>query len=235
MKRVTTIASIGLALGLGTAATSVLLWLLGGSLSTVQAEGPDGYSVYHVASSCIGVPAPCYTTVQAAVDAADDPGDVIKVAEGTYTGVQGRPVPATYPAPPPGGVITQVVYISKTITIRGGYIAPDFTDPPDSGTHPTVLDARGHGRVLCIAGDISATIEGLRITQGNAFGLGGGWRGSSGAGGGVYVLAATVILSNNHVISNTAPPTGVGGGLYFTGTEKATLTGNTIGHNRGGS
>jgi hypothetical protein len=60
-----------------------------------------------------------YTTLQAAVD---DPGCTeIKVAQGVYTGVQARPVPAGYPHPPASGLITQVVYINRPVTMRGGY------------------------------------------------------------------------------------------------------------------
>jgi hypothetical protein len=115
-----------------------------------------------------------YSSIQDAVDAASD-GGVIKVAAGTYTGVQGRPAPAGYVGP---SVITQVVYISKTVTIRGGYTTA-FTDPPDPEANPTTLDARGQGRVIHITGDISPTVEGLRITGGDASGLGGGYWGWS--------------------------------------------------------
>jgi hypothetical protein len=110
--------------------------------------------------------------VQAAVDAASD-GDVIKVATGVYTDVSARPAPAGYQGAPASGLITQVVYISKTVTIRGGYTSA-FTEPPNPEANPTTLDAQGQGRVLLIAGVISPTAEGLRITGGDATGLGGG-------------------------------------------------------------
>jgi hypothetical protein len=120
-------------------------------------------------SNCADVDFPC-RTVQYAVDqAASD--DVIKVATGVYTGVQGRPVPPGYPDPPASGIITQVVYISKTVSIRGGYTAPGFSEPPDPDANPTTLDAEEQGRVLCITGDISPTVERLRITGGDAVGL----------------------------------------------------------------
>jgi hypothetical protein len=176
--------------------------------------------------------------VQAAVDAADDRDDVIKVAAGTYTGVLGRPVPAGYPAPPPGGVITQVVYISKTVTLRGGFTTTDWTTfDPDANL--TTLDAQGQGRVLCIVGDVSATVEGLRIIHGSAVGQGGAdWRSIHGAGGGVYVSSATVTLAHNEVLSNTTRPAdprvpgGPGAGLYFYGSKQSTLAVNRIGYNR---
>ncbi len=125
-----------------------------------------------------------YVTVQAAVDAAKE-GDVVKVA-GTCVGVNTH------------GGLRQQVYLSKTLTLRGGYTIDDWTTP-DPANHLAVLDVRGEGRALYITGDISVTIEGLRLTGGNATGLGGGsayWCGDCNAGGGVYVITATVILVN---------------------------------------
>ena len=58
-----------------------------------------------------------YDNVQDAVDAASE-GDVIKVAEGTYTGVSAR------------DGVTQTVYLSKTLTIEGGYTTSDVTIRP---------------------------------------------------------------------------------------------------------
>lgn len=152
---------------------------------TVHAAGP-----HHVAPSCAGVPAPCYTTVQAAVDAAD-PGDVIMVAAGTYTGVTSR------------AGVTQTVYISKSVTIRGGYTTA-FTEPPDPQTNPTTLDAQGQGRVMYIIGNITPTIEGLQITGGNTNNAGGDNWEIQGNGGGVAAITASLTFKNNQVIGNTA-------------------------------
>ena len=88
------VAATCLAFAVGAVAAGALIWLLAGVATVAEAQGPDGYDTYYVApvGSC-GGKTPCYATVQAAVDAADDPGDVVKVAAGTYTGVQGRPAP----------------------------------------------------------------------------------------------------------------------------------------------
>jgi len=155
------------------------------------------------AHTCANPISPC-RTVQYAVDVADE-GDVIKVTSGVYTGVN------TY------GGLAQVVYVSKTVTIRGGYTTTNWTTP-DPDINPTTLDAQGQGRVLYITGDISPTVEGLYITGGDAAGLG---------GGGMYIITATATISNNRVLSNTAC---WGGGLCLYHSD-ATLSRNTISSN----
>ncbi len=198
-------------------------WFLNGGTLSTQADSP-----HHVALDCTGVFAPCHTSLQEAVDAAAT-GDVILVASGVYTGVHARSRPPGYEALVALKMITQVVYISKTVAIRGGYTTA-FTEPPDPMAHPTTLNAEGKGRVIVIAGDISPTIEGLRITRGNAAGLQ-GEGGPGDAGGGVYIISATAILSNNLVFSNTAY---TGGGLYLL-YSAATLDGNAVISNAGDS
>jgi parallel beta-helix repeat protein len=153
-----------------------------------------------------------YTTVQAAVDASTHMTDVVKVA-GYCSGVEARVG------------MTQTVYISKTLALRGGYTITNWTIS-DPLLNPTTLDAQGQGRVLYITGDISPTIEGLRITSGDAAGLGGHhlW---GDAGGGVYLISATATISNTQVFSNIAYR---GGGLYLYDSD-ATLSGNTVSGN----
>lgn len=153
-------------------------------------------------------PSLVYASVQAAVDAAST-RDTIKVA-GYCAGVQAR------------GGVTQTLYLSKTLTLRGGYTTTNWTTS-DPVANPTILDAQGKGQVIYIASGITSTLEGLRITGGNANGLGGapwGWD----AGGGVYAMTATVALSNSQFFSNTAF---LGGGLALFG-GNATVSGNTI-------
>lgn len=170
---------------------------------------------------------PC-RSVQYAVDTAYE-GDVIKVATGVYTGVHGRPAPPfNYDGP---SVVTQVLYINKTVTVRGGYPASSFFTNPDRIAHPTTLDAQGQGRVIFVTGNVSPTLEGLRITGGDASGLGGSW-GYLDVGGGI--CAATEIvhegltIRDSEITGNSAIS---GGGIYFGLTGAITLTGNTISGN----
>jgi hypothetical protein len=208
---------IALALGLGLALG--LPWLLGSQNSVALA---DPGILYVAPGGDCGGAAPCYATIQAAVDAASA-GDEIRVGEGIYTSVQNVPSlnTATFTA-------TQAVVITKTITIQGGYTTSDW-DTPDPAANPTTLDAQGQGRVLVITDTVNVTVEGLRITGGNATGLGGSPWGDDAAGAGVYVYWATATISSCMVYSNTASTTsgGWGGGLYFYG-GTAMLSGNTV-------
>ena len=215
-------AALSFTVALALAGVVALLWLLDGSRVALAQSGTGIIRVATTGSDtsgCGSQATPC-RTVQYAVDQAQA-GEEIRVAAGLYTGVQGRAAPGGYPSPPASGVITQVVYISKTVTIRGGYTTA-FTDPPDPETNQTTLDAQGGGRVIFICGSISPTVEGLRITGGDAAGLGGDPWGD--AGGGVYVISATATISNNRVFSNTARD---GGGLSLYNSA-ATLNGNTV-------
>lgn len=158
---------------------------------------------------------PC-RTVQYAVDQASE-GSTINVASGIYTDLNVRPRDDLTTT----GLVTQVVHISKTVTIRGGYTTTNWS-VPNPISHPTILDARGQGRVLYITGasapnaSISTTVEGLHIIGGDSDGMGGE------AGGGVYVITATVAISGCQVVSNTAS------GIYLHSSDSATLSGNAI-------
>lgn len=184
---------------------------------------------------CQAGPPDCmYQTVQDAVDAASD-GDLIKVAAGVYTDVHSY------------GGHWQVVYLSRTLTIRGGYTSTNgFADPPDPAVNPTILDPRRLGRTIYVSGAVSATVEGLQLTGGQAD-FGGGvalytatatlrnnafWSNQAHYGGGIYAYTSRVTLVANTFLSNTASYIG-GGGL--TGSGHTTLTANLVTSNTAGT
>jgi len=166
---------------------------------------------------------PC-GTVQYAVDVAGS-GDLIKIAAGTYYGVQSCPAPSGYVG---SAMVQQAVYLDKTVTLQGGYLAPGFADPPNPETNQTTLDAQGAGRVLFIVGDVVPRIEGLRMTGGDASGLGGGFEDWQDAGGGVYIMGTDATLVGNWVYGNAAE--WWGGGLCLW-ESNSLLEGNIVSDN----
>ena len=76
-------------------------------------------------------------------------GDLILIATGVYTDVSAREG------------VTQTVYLSKSLTLQGGYTTINWTTPYPI-TQPTTLDARGRGRVIYVLEGITTTLEGLR-------------------------------------------------------------------------
>jgi hypothetical protein len=151
-----------------------------------------------------GGSSPCYNTIQAAVDAAQ-PGDEIRVAAGTYSGINNQ------------GGLAQVVYIDKSLTIRGGYTTSNWS-ASDPDTNVTELNALTLGRVVYVTGvSTTLTLEGLQFNYGDSTGLGGhehpGF--NDDAGGGVYVNQASITIDQCTIGHNYSPSNGYGGGLYL--------------------
>ncbi len=177
-------------------------------------------------AGCGETDSPC-RTVQYAVDRAAC-GATIKVATGTYTGIQPW-IGATE-------TTTQVVYLSQPITITGGFTTSGWATS-DPILYPTILDAEGQGQVIVVGSAPTVTLEGLRVVNGYSTYDGGGV-GTRDApchltirasdilsntteddGAGVYLNFGTLILEGSHIVSNTA--TSDGGGVYA---RRATVT-----------
>ena len=166
----------------------IILILLGTLRIWSAQAGPT--TRYVARQSACGGRNPCYADIQAAVDDSNF-GDEILIAGGIYPGVQTVMVN--------GSVYSQALFIDKDITIRGGFTTTTWTQP-DLVTSPTILDAQDLGRVVYITSSITVKLEGLGLTNGRAF-----YNSPNNSlnGGGVYVAAANVTISNCQVMSST--------------------------------
>ncbi len=218
----------------GSAVSGMHLINIESSLRYVATTGTDLNNDCHDSSR------PC-ATIQHAVDVAEA-GYEIRVAGGTYTDMH------------PWFDLRQVVYLDKSVIIRGGYSTDDWTTP-NPQTNPTILDAQRQGRVFLIR-QSSPTLIGLRIIHGRADWQGGGVNIFNGGatlidnvisenygrlcGAGVYLLNTTGALSGNTIRGNTISRNQLdkqlpasGAGICLDG-DSSTLSGNTVSDNDGG-
>lgn len=170
---------------------------------------------------------PCETP-QYAINVAD-PGDVIKIAAGTYTSVNTIAFTQTN-----AYSFTQIAFISKTLTLSGGYAASNWSIA-DSSTNSTIFDAEGYGRGVTIFGSGTevVTVTGLTLTGGDYTGLGnpiGEFSRlcyGSDCGGGLYASSVELHASSLTITGNTASRTRTfswGGGMNL----RNTLSGSTL-------
>lgn len=188
---------------------------------------------FAVSSSNLNV---VFTNVQSAINAAQ-PGDEVRIS-GTCVGAQ------------PRAGVTQLAYIDKQISVRGGYTPTNWLVAYPM-TQSTILDAQGLGRVLYIAPGVSPTIQDLNLANGDASEQGGGPGGLDAGGvlyvrnanptlrnltisggqayygGGAYLQNSTATLRDSTLDGNV----GVKGGALFLQNSSATLRGNTIVNN----
>jgi hypothetical protein len=163
-----------------------------------------------------------YCKIQDAVNAAGD-GYEIRVAAGTYSG------PQTVPVQQWEGVYTytQVVIITKSLTLQGGYTPADWYNP-DPTVNTTIIDAQRHGRGVSIVGNWNdhpvVTVDGFTIKGGDYTGLGNPDGVSnqvcastgSDCGGGLFAYESKLTLRNCIITDNIASRDyGHGGGIYL--------------------
>ena len=155
-----------------------------------------------VPNACTSTTDPC-ASVQHAVNVADE-GDEVRVATGVYTHVR---TTQGY---------TQSLYISRTVTVRGGYSA-DF-GAWDSAPSATVLDAGEEGRVVLITGTAASPVrlEALQLLNGS----------TPDGGGGIYVVGTQVIVSGCEVVSATAE--NEGGGIFLRDSDGSTIADTAV-------
>jgi len=139
-----------------------------------------------------------FTTIQAAVDAAQ-PGDVIKVAAATYT--EAKLVSGTQ----------YNLYLTKTVSILGGYTCADFNTQNPSANVTTIRPFTSAQSVVSIFGvgpmssTVAPTVSGFTITGG----------GGGNHGGGISMYGSDATISNDIITGNTGYL--LGGGIYVQG------------------
>ncbi len=175
---------------------STLLSNAAGVGADVQPMATDRYvsKTGNDSGGCTSVGNPC-RTIQFAVDAAN-PGDRVLVAGGIYTDVHAR------------NGMTQVVSISKTLTLMGNYDST-FTDR-DQGT---ILRAQGQGRLFYVTGSITVTLDGFGLEEGNA--TAGGMSSGPAHGGAILSYADNLNLIDVAITNNEALATDARGGGIF--------------------
>lgn len=204
--------TLAFALGL----IAILMILLMPNLQRAHATAGSVYCVVPP-GELLGPFAPCdqvFSSIQQAVDMAID-GEEVWIAGGTYTEMSQRMG------------ITQAVYISRSLTLRGGYALP-FTAVPDPIAHPTTLDAQHQGRVVNIAvtGTL-VTLENLRLTGGGSFNIQ-----ASRDGGGIFNQGSLIL--NSVIISDNGVQLGGGaGGIFNMGV--LTMTNAAVSNNSTGA
>ncbi|MHC4643018.1 MAG: right-handed parallel beta-helix repeat-containing protein, partial [Planctomycetota bacterium] len=188
---------------------NVLLWE---TFIDVEYRFCDGTCVWHVDADAPGANigrnwTDAFNDLQDALAVAA-PGDMIKVAEGTYKPDQGG-------GQTPGD-ITATFDLIDDVVIEGGYGGFGEPDPDarDTETYETILsgDLQGndgpgftnnadnsHHVVRAVISGGGAVLDGFTITAGNAVGLN-----PTGQGGGIYIGLGSPILVNCTFIRNKA-------------------------------
>lgn len=181
------------------------------SPSEISTQQPGEFETKYVAhDGYCGGKAPCFDTIQAAIDAIEGNFSLLKVASGEYSDVFER------------HHLNQVVYIDKSVKIQGGYSIDNWSSPqPEKDL--TIIDAKNLGRAFYITGNVSVTIDGIHVTGGNASNIGG-------QGGGIFSHSATLVITNSEIRGNIASESGVGegGGIFIKNGSSASMIRNCV-------
>ncbi len=154
---------------------------------------------------------PCRTFAHALAQAA--PGDTIAVAAGTYT--------QTITATVGSDTVSQILYLDKPLTVRGGYSTADWsTSLPQS--QPTILHPSS-GRGVFITGTNAITLDGLTITGGSTAGY------TDRSGGAIFNGGGNLTVLANTLHTNTADS---GGAIFNSG---VLTIANSVLYNNSGS
>jgi hypothetical protein len=165
------------------------LWLALLALLIHPARASVTFTTFTVcASGCT------HTTIQSAINAAS-PNDVIKVAVGTYT---------------------EHIVIAESISLIGGWTNPPTLTVRTLGA--SILDGSNTDRALIITATtpITPLVDGFTIQHGTAANS----SVDSGVGSGIYINLAQATLQNNWIISNSSDVEGSrGGGIGILGAD----------------
>lgn len=214
-------ATVTLTLSVETAAstTGALVTNVVTATATETQNGVSLATPFHTCRAHLNAAPAEYTTVQAAIDAATHPTDVVKIS-GVCVGVNDV------------AGLRQLAYVDHALTLQGGWNS-SFT-ARDTTLYPTTLNALGLGRVIYAHTGVSVTLEGLNLTGGNASRLGGAsLNGTEGAGGALYLQYGAATVRDTAIYGNyasTASGYGYGGGIAIYNAA-LTVTNSTLREN----
>jgi hypothetical protein len=199
------------ALGVGLLALAGFLLLLGLHPRPALADPDDLFVEPGGAGNCSQA-SPC--SLQTALGSATG-GDTIYVAGGIYTGTGAA-----------------VVTVTQSIILYGGWDgSPTGPVVRDPDAHPTTLDGENGRRGVYISGDITPTLDGFMVIQGDASATP-----DAGRGGGIYSNGGSPVIVGNVISSNVgstlSQTKGYGGGLYLASVpHTAVISDNTFLYN----
>ncbi len=153
---------------------------------------------------------PTYGNIQTVIGLSTKSTDQIRVA-GICRGVNTLTIE--------GQLFKQVMYLTKSLTIKGGFTEKNWTTS-DMLKNPTIIDAASMGRLVYITGSAVVSISDLDLRGGFAD-----------IGGGVLVQSGTLTLAHNSIYSNTATQ----GGVMYNNGGRLFAQGNDLRNNNGTS